>query len=200
MTAEELETKLETFEKSLDAALAKIEASQTDDKGDPPPEPKKGDAMEETQEQVHTLSKKLEDISKALEAAEARAKAAEDIAKKETEARRLQDFIKQAEATYPSLPGTPEEKGQALKAMKDTLPEAEATILTKMLEAGNTALKNTMSEVGKSAVSGASTTWEKIEKMAEKAASEKHISKATAVSQILAENPDLYTEYLKDSK
>jgi DNA repair exonuclease SbcCD ATPase subunit len=198
MTAEELETKLETFEKSIDAALAKIDASQTTNTGDPPPEPDKGDQMEETQEQVQELSKKLEDISKALEAAEARAKAAEEIAKRETEARRLQDFVKQAEAAYPSLPGTPEEKGQALKAVKDLLPEAEATVLTKMLEAGNTALKSAMSEVGKSAASSASTTWEKIEKMAETKAATGNISKAVAVSQILAENPDLYTEYLKE--
>lgn len=143
------------------------------------------------------VQKRLDDISKKLEAAEARANAAEVIAKKAEDDRRLTELSKRAEDEFAGLPGTPVEKGLILKSIEDKLTKDEAEAVYKLFKAGNECLRGQMKEVGKSAsTSDGADVWSKIEKKGQVRAEERKISLAKAITQVIEENPELYTEYL----
>jgi chromosome segregation ATPase len=145
------------------------------------------------------LQKRLDDIQKRLDEEVAKREAAEALAKRERDAREMQEMIKRAETEFAGLPGTAEEKGAVLKSLtKLTSEEQEA--ITKLLKAGNACLLQGMTSRGSDAVGkGVSDSWGEIEKRAEAWVREgKYPTLAKAVAALVEKEPQLYEAYLQE--
>lgn len=148
------------------------------------------------------IQKRLDDITKRMNDAEARATAAETIAKRANDERRMTELTKRAEDEFAGLPGTAVEKAHVLKSL-EKLSEEERSEVEKMLKAGNECLSGQMKPVGKSGSSDmAGDAWAKIEKRSEVLAGEKKISKAKAMQEFLEtpEGQQLYDQHLEEKE
>lgn len=144
------------------------------------------------------IQKQLDSIKKQLEDETAKRVAAEAVAKQANDAREMAELIKRAETEFPGLPGTPEEKGKVLKSLTK-LSDEEQKEVEKLLAAGNACLTKITDGVGKDVSKGGDNAASvQLEKLAEKRATEKGISKAVAYEQVVTENPALYDRYLKE--
>lgn len=157
------------------------------------------EGREEMKKRFDDMSLKLELLSKNLKTAETRAEAAETFAKSERDARESVEFTKRAETELTHLPGTAAEKGEILKVLHTKLAKDEFESVHKLLTSGNVAHGQLLTPVGRSTpVSkvAAGTSWETIEKKAEVIAKEEKITHAAAVTKVIQDNPELYTQYL----
>ena len=144
------------------------------------------------------IQKRLDDIQKDLDDERTKRVAAEAVAKRETEARQLQDLTKRADTEFSALPGTGVAKGAVLASLAK-LSDEERTEVEKLLLAGNAALLQVTKATGSDAVSksGDGSAWSKIEKKADAmvtAGTAK--TKAIAVDKVCETEPELYAAYL----
>lgn len=115
----------------------------------------------------------------------------------EEELRKAKDAAEEAKAIakakeFKAIPVEQDKLVSILKNADDGLVELLSTV--------NAALEGTvLSEVGKTATGSASAAdaWSKIDKQAEELAKSANITKAKAVSKVIADNPELYREYLE---
>lgn len=162
------------------------------------PEPKPEDIFKGQPE----LKKRFEDMEKALatekeatEKADKRATDNEDKFNKSENARRLAEFTKKAEETYPSIPGDAEVKGRILKAIEDDMDPDLAKELTTMLSAGEEGLRKALITLGADGVTTGGGL-EKIQKAAEEiVAKDNSISKSKAMVMAEDQNPVWAAEY-----
>ncbi len=166
-------------------------------------------AIEKRNELPADIQKRFDDVQKRLDAAEAKAKeaeakvsAAESVAKKAQDDQRMTVLAKRAETDYAGLPGTAQEKAIVLKSLEDKLSPEEQEAVFKLFKAGNECLRGQMKEVGKGASTGDGNTgesaWTTIEKKADAMAKDKNITKAKAVTEVIAAEPELYERYLEE--
>ncbi|WP_080840015.1 DUF1541 domain-containing protein [Cohnella massiliensis] len=139
------------------------------------------------------------EVRKRFEEMEKRAKEAEDVAKREQEARVKKEFIAKASG-YRGLPIQPEEFGLVLKEIAEKSPEQFAK-LEEVLKAADEAIATgkLFEEVGKGGGSGgASDTWAKIEKAAEEMMkSDSKLTKEQAITKVAEKHPELVEAYRK---
>jgi len=145
------------------------------------------------QDQEEKIAKQDEEIKKANER----------VAKAEAAAE-LVELSKRAEKEYPNLPGTDIEKGMILRVINGLEKPLQETV-TKMLTAGNEALKKTFIEKGSSGIEPGGAD-EKLDQLA-KALVTENVSKgdgkltfAKAYDKVLQMHPDLYTQSLREQK
>lgn len=149
------------------------------------------------------IRKRLDDIEKRAQEAEAKnkeleaavTKSNEQIAKAE-DAKLTAELVAKAEADYPNLPGTKEEKGAVLKSLYcPCINDAQRTEIFKLLAAGNEALGSLTHELG-SASPNEGSSWGDIEKRA--IAAFKDTPAAEAVDKFLAteDGKRAYKDYL----
>jgi hypothetical protein len=223
MTAEELTAKLDTLEGQLTEATKRADRAEAIMALTGPEREGFGKLDSEKQEEFlkadadareeilksleppppvvpEEVQKRLDDISKKLEVAEKRAADAEKVAKAERDAREITEFAKLAETEYPGLPGTPEEKGAVLKAMKAKMTMEECEAAMKLMKAGNACLTAQMGSVGKDAPATGDSAWAKIEQKADALmAADTKLSKAQAISEVCKRNPELYDAYNREA-
>src|SRR6185503_3608862 len=84
------------------------------------------EAIEKANKVPTEIQKRMEALEKRATDAETSAKEANEIAKREADARKVIEFTKRAETELPNTPGKPEEKGLIMKSLYDKLGEAEA--------------------------------------------------------------------------
>lgn len=169
-----------------------------------PVEKKEGDDDEE-EEISPAVSKRFEEVSKQLKEANDKLVAAEAIAKSEREAREAVECSKRAETEFNNLPGTSEEKGKVLKALKNKLAPEELVEVEKLLKAGDQAMSQLTKPVGNSGTatpiskgSSKEQAWAKIEKKATNLAAADKISFSKALDKLLTEDKEakeLYNQY-----
>lgn len=191
----------ETVRKSVVAALTEVEKKKMKDdkKVDGEPEPDEDDLAKSAT--VVELNKRIEDISKELETQKAKATAAETLAKSERDTRQKVEFEKRAESEFGALPGTAIEKGLVLASISKLSTEEQAGI-SKLLVAGNEAIKQLGISKGSDQPATGGDAWGKIESLA-KAKVEKSDKKITfekAVTEVMKEDPKLYNDYLASQK
>lgn len=137
------------------------------------------------------------EVRKRFEEMEKRAKEAEDVAKREQDARVKKDFIAKASG-YRGLPIKPEEFGLVLKEIADKSPEQFAK-LEEVLKAADEAIATgeLFKEVGKGGGGGGgSDTWSKIEKAAEEIMkSDSKLTKEQAITKVAEKHPELVDAY-----
>jgi hypothetical protein len=118
---------------------------------------------------------------------------------KERDAREILEFTKMAETLYPTLPGEPIAKAQALRAMQK-LGENERKALETMLKSGNDARKATFREIGGSGGNGADMPDDKLDVLAKTHATKAGISFEKAYDAVLKtpEGAELYAASRSD--
>lgn len=155
---------------------------------------------------LQELSKNLEDeetrdaVNKAVqlvESAQERAEEAETIAKRERDIRLAREYVEKASG-YRHLPVNPEEFGQVLKAIDESLDEEQRELLEKALKAADETVANAgvFDEIGKRGAAG----YEPISKAEARAEeirkeSDGEMTKEEALAKVYEEDPSLYDEY-----
>ena len=159
---------------------------------------------------LQDLAKNLEDedlreqVTKAqdlITKAQERAEAAESIAKEERDHRVTQEYIAKAKSLV-NLPVSPDEFGPVLKRVHESLPEEDVEILTKALSAANESIAHagTFTEIGKRGIEGYESV-SKAEGLAKEMVEKNtDLTEEQALSKVFEERPDLYDEYLQQSR
>lgn len=131
------------------------------------------------------IKKQFEDMEKRAVEAEKVAADALNIAKAEREARELLEYSKRAETEYPNIGGTPEQKGEFLKAIGG-LSQDMQKFAKEMLTSHNEAIGKSFHEYGSTRSTEAAGPLEKLNSLA-KAYQEAHtdVDYATAYSKVL---------------
>lgn len=134
------------------------------------------------------------------------AREAAEMATVEKDRRESLEFVEKAKKDVPSLPGTPEEKGDLLKAIFSGKPleTKVAKAIVKLLKAGDAAVKSLlMSETGsrrarteeeEDAVSALREKQDEIMK------ADKKLTKEQAFEKACQDNPDLFIQYKVEKK
>lgn len=169
------------------------------------PVEKAGDEEEEEEEISPAIAKRFEDVSKQLKDAQTKLAAAELVAKNERDARETIECSKRADTEFANLPGTAAEKGLVLKTLKTKLTSEEVAEVEKLLKAGNEALSQLATPVGKSGTtkddiskSSKDAAWAKIEKKVEVLATAEKLPFAKALDKVLTTDKEaqlLYEQY-----
>lgn len=138
----------------------------------------------------------LKSMNERLEKSESETAIAQTIAKEERDKRIAKELADEAEALWPNLPGTPMEKGQVLKSIRE-LPEAIQKHQMEMMASGNASNSALFKEHGGRGGDG-STPSEKLTKMANEHATATGISFHKAYDAIIQtpEGKKLYEESL----
>lgn len=139
-----------------------------------------------------------EPLRKRLEQAEARAQAAEDAVRKQADEAATREYVAKAGA-YQNLAVDPEKFGPVLKRIAGHSVE-DAQAVMDVLKAANEAVGASgvlkAKGAGKAGDTTGSNAEAKLNKMAEDRAKADGVSFAKAYSAVVAENADLYAEYL----
>lgn len=185
-------TDLETTQKELEEAKTELENAKAAQATEEAEKDKNGTGTVSF-DQTETFKSMPEEAKEYLNLIKQQKEAAEEELRKSKEAALEAEAVAKA-ATLKAIPVEPEKLASIIKSAS---PE-----VVEMLETINSALENTvLSEVGKSAAGetgdGAADAWAKIDSKAKEIAERDNITKAKAVSQVIAENPELYREYLK---
>lgn len=152
------------------------------------------------------LAKSLEDeeqrelVSKALDLvaeAEERAATAEEIAKAEREHRLNREFVELAKS-YINLPVSHEELGPVLKRLYESLDEDDIAVIEKCLKASDERLNGLFEEVGKRGGYESSVV-SRVEAEAMEISKSHDLTREAAIEQVLASNPSVYDEYVRES-
>jgi TolA-binding protein len=145
------------------------------------------------------LKKRFDDVQKKLDEANAKIQKAEELASQERDRREELEFVRKAETDLCHLPGDNVEKGKVLRVISKLDPAALGE-LTKLLAAGNEALKQLNQPVGKDSRGETATgrAYVTIEKKAKELAAEKRISFEKAFDHVMSSDPELYEQYLQE--
>jgi colicin import membrane protein len=180
--------KAEAAKKAAEDAVEKMKSE--------PKEPAAGASQEEILKTVKDPA-----VKALLETQIAKAKAAEDEVKKARELQLSNEAVTKAKEV-PNIgadEATVMEVYKKLKAVDSDLCENVFGIFksaSAMIAEGGV-----LSEIGKSTgteVAGdENAAWDKIEKKAEEVAKSSNITQAAAISKVIQDNPELYSEYLK---
>lgn len=121
----------------------------------------------------------------------------EESIKKQEDEKLTRDYVEIAKG-YTNIAINPLEFGKVLKEIAVSNPEA-AKAVQEVLKSTDAALKDAgiFKEIGSSA-SGASDAWGKIEAIAKEIVEKEKVTNAVAITKALEQNPDLYSEYLKE--
>ena len=158
----------------------------------------------EPDELPEPIRKRLEEVEKRAKEAEAKnLELAQQIAKANDE-KLTAAMIAKAEAEFPNLPGTPNEKGSVLKSLHcPCLDDGQREAIFKLFRAGNEAVGKLTHSVGTDAATDAALSkgWAAVEKRAVAWAQEtgRKVSKEVAVTDYLGtvEGAQAYTKYLE---
>ena len=146
------------------------------------------------------VKNQLQAAQERAEEAIAKAEAAEAVAEAEKQARIQRELQDKVSSIFPHLPGTVEEKAKMLGAV-ESLDSDSRKAITNQLVAGNKAIETLLtSEIGESTRVVASSTFDRIEKMADEMVSNENITKAAAIRKIAHSHADLYTQYVEESR
>jgi len=130
----------------------------------------------------------------------AKAEAAESMASVERQSRIKRELQDKVSNKFPHLPGTVEEKAKMLGAVESLDRDAQKAIINQLM-AGNKAIETLLtSEIGESTRIVASSTFDRIEKMADELASDEGITKAAAIRKIALSHSDLYSQYVEETR
>lgn len=143
-----------------------------------------------------SVRKYLDTLEKAAKDAADKADAADKLAKAERDRREAAELAKEAEIKYGNLPGESSAKGRVLKLIRDSGDEDVRKTAEEMLLAGDKAMKAALDSVG-SDVPVAGSAEDRLDALAKERAKQDDVPYAKAYDQVLAENPNLYTEYTK---
>lgn len=161
----------------------------------PDPEP-----TDEATALAKALDATPEPIRKALEDATARAAAAEAVAKAEQDRRLDAEFQARAEALT-SLSVNPAEFGPVLRKAAEALGEDAVAIFDVLKAANDTvAQAGLLNEVGSNVPSADTDAFGALESLAKARSAEKSVDFSVALSEVSAENPALYRQYLSESR
>jgi signal peptide peptidase SppA len=130
----------------------------------------------------------------------AKAEAAEAVASVERQSRIKRELQDKVSNQFPHLPGTVEEKAKMLGAVESLDHDAQKAIINQLV-AGNKAIETLLtSEIGETTRVVASSTFDRIEKMADELVSDEGISKASAIRKIALSHADLYKQYVEETR
>jgi hypothetical protein len=188
-----LEKNAREYVEELESRISDLEAKDVDTQSE-----------EITDEVLATLpdevKNQLQAAQERAEEAIAKAEAAEAVAEAEKQARVQRELQDKVSSTFPHLPGTVEEKAKMLGAVESLDRDAQIAI-TDQLVAGNKAIETLLtSEIGESTRVVASSTFDRIEKMADELVSSENISKAAAIRKIAHSHADLYKQYVDETR
>ena len=148
---------------------------------------------DEVKVQLHAAQERADE-------AVAKAEAAEAVAEAEKQARIHRELQDKVSSTFPHLPGTVEEKAKMLGAVESLDRDAQKAITDQLL-AGNKAIETLLtSEIGESTRVVASSTFDRIEKMADEMVTNENITKAAAIRKIAHSHVDLYNQYVEETR
>lgn len=159
---------------------------------------------------LQDLAKNLEDedlreqVTKAqdlITKANERAEEAEKIAKFERDHRETQEYITKAKSLV-NLPVSPDDFGPVLKRLHEHLEAEDAEMITKALSAANESIASagTFTEIGKRGIDGYGSV-SKAETLAQEMVEKSDdITEEQALSKVFESRPDLYDEYLQQSR
>ena len=146
------------------------------------------------------VKNQLQAAQERADEAVAKAEAAEAVAEAEKQSRIQRELQDKVSSTFPHLPGTVEEKAKMLGAV-ESLDSDSRKAITDQLVAGNKAIETLLtSEIGESTRVVASSTFDRIEKMADEMVSNENITKAAAIRKIAHSHADLYKQYVEESR
>lgn len=180
---------LEKANEELFSALEKADGAKHDDEED-----------EDDEDEDDILKSADPRIVELVKSAEKRAVTAETIAKAEREQRRDREFLAKAQ-TFSSMPTDAVELGRLMKSAADHLDTETFDQLVGLFAKVNAMIETggLLNEVGKSYSVEATDSYSAIEKAAEALRSEdSSLTYEQAVEKAVTENPNLYTDHLKE--
>jgi signal peptide peptidase SppA len=146
------------------------------------------------------VKNQLQAAQERAEEAIAKAEAAESMAAVERQSRIKRELQDKVSNQFPHLPGTVEEKAEMLGAVESLDHDAQKAIINQLM-AGNKAIETLLtSEIGESTRVVASSTFDRIEKMADELSSDEGITKAAAIRKIALSHVDLYSQYVEETR
>lgn len=156
-------------------------------------------SVAEAAPEIDDLRKRAEAAEAVLKTLETRVALAENAARVELEKRQALEFQKRAESELSHYPGTIEKKGGVLAAIAKLAADEQAALM-ELINSGNAALKQLGTAVGTDARSSSMTSaWTTIQqKAAQLRAADPALSVAKATEMVVAQDPALYNQYLKE--
>ncbi|MBW2672592.1 MAG: hypothetical protein JRD89_04135 [Deltaproteobacteria bacterium] len=143
----------------------------------------------------------VEALWKEQQEAVKKAEELEKILKEERDKQLRKEFIQKAADEFANLPTKPEEFGLVLKGLAEKAPE-EYTKLEGVLKAANEAIEKgaLYAEIGRGGTPAGDSAVAKVEAMAAGLVQkDANLSRMDALAKVLAENPQLYEQYRKET-
>lgn len=149
------------------------------------------DLPEEVKKTLAILWKQNEDISKQNELLNQQIQKAQ-------EQKELEKYEQVAKG-FKNVSVNPKEFAPILKTIAEKSGEDAVNKVMEVLKGADTALKKSglFTEIGKTS-GGAVSTWDKIEQAAKTVVTKENISKEEAITRAIEQNPELYSEYLRE--
>ena len=188
-----LEKEAREYVEELESHISDLESQNVDTKSEEISDEVLNGLPDEVKAQLQAAQDRADE-------AVAKAEAAESMAAVERQSRIERELQDKVSKQFPHLPGTVEEKAKMLGAVESLDRDAQKAITTQ-LAAGNKAIETLLtSEIGESTRVVASSTFDRIEKMADELASNEGITKAAAIRKIALSHADLYTQYVDETR
>mgnify|MGYP003132679085 CR=1 FL=1 len=188
-----LEKEAREYVEGLESHISDLENQSVDTKSEEISDEVLNGLPDEVKDQLRAAQERADE-------AVAKAEAAESMAAVERQSRIERELQDKVSKQFPHLPGTVEEKAKMLGAVESLDRDAQKAITTQ-LAAGNKAIETLLtSEIGESTRVVASSTFDRIEKMADELASNEGITKAAAIRKIALSHADLYTQYVDETR
>jgi len=143
----------------------------------------------------------VEALWKEQQEAVKKAEELEKVLKEERDKQLRKEFIQKAADEFANLPTKPEEFGLVLKGLAEKAPE-EYSRLEGVLKAANEAIEKgaLYAEIGRSGTPAGDSAVAKVEAMAAGLVQkDANLSRVDALAKVLAENPQLYEQYRKET-
>jgi len=143
----------------------------------------------------------VEALWKEQQEAVKKAEELERVLKEERDKQLRKEFIQKAADEFTNLPVKPEEFGLVLKNLAEKAPE-EYSKLEGVLKAANEAIEKgaLYAEIGRGGTSAGDSAVAKVEAMAAGLVQkDANLSRMDALAKVLAENPQLYEQYRKET-
>ena len=188
-----LEKEAREYVEGLESHISDLENKNADTSSEDIPDDVMASLPDEVKNQLQAAKDRAEE-------AIAKAEAAEAVAEIEKQSRIMRELQDKVSSQFPHLPGTVEEKAKMLGAVESLDRDAQKAI-TSQLVAGNKAIETLLiSEIGETTRVVASSTFDRIEKMADELVSNEGITKAAAIRKIALSHADLYTQYVEETR
>jgi len=143
----------------------------------------------------------VEALWKEQQEAVKKAEKLEKVLKEERDKQLRKEFIQKAADEFANLPTKPEEFGLVLKGLAEKAPEEYAK-LEGVLKAANEAIEKgaLFAEIGRGGMPAGDSAVAKVEAMAAGLVQkDANLSRMDALAKVLAENPQLYEQYRKET-